>query len=104
MTTVFGVLNLYSWALVGALIFFLYQIARFYQAKYAELYRDKPPQRTYAVLFFIPLVLFPLAAGRYVLLKNNAGDLVSDLAFLLGGLILAAASYHLYRLMMGGRR
>jgi hypothetical protein len=104
MATVFGVLNLYSWALAGALVFFLYQIARFYERKYAELYRDKPRQRTYAAIFFIPLVLFPLAAGRYLLIGGTVGDLWADLAFLVGGLILAAVSYHLYRLMMGGRR
>ena len=40
MATVFSVLTLYSWALVGALIYCLYQIARFYQAKYAELYPE----------------------------------------------------------------
>jgi hypothetical protein len=104
MSTVLSVLNLYSWALVGALIYLLYRIARFYQAKYAELYKDKPPQRTYAVLLFIPLVLFPLAAGRYALLDAKIGDLLSDLAFLFGGITLAAISYYLYRLLMGGRR
>lgn len=104
MTIVFGVLNLYSWVLVGALIFFLYRIARFYQAKCAELNRDKPPPRTYAAFFFVPLVLFPLAATRYLLLESTIGDLLSDLAFLLGGLVLGAASYYLYRLLMGGRR
>lgn len=104
MSTLFSVLNLYSWALVGALIYILYQIARFYQIKYAELYQDKPQQRTYAALFLIPLVLFPVAAGRYVVIEAAVGDLLADLAFLVGGLILAAASYHLYRLMMGGRR
>lgn len=104
MTTIFSVLNLYSWALVGALIYLLYQIARFYQVKYAELYRDRPRQQTYAVVFLIPLVLFVLAAVRYTVAKATIGDLVADVGFLLGGLILAAASYHLYRLMMGGRR
>ena len=104
MATVFSVLNLYSWALVGALIYILYQIARFYESKYAELYQDKPRQRTYAALFIIPLVLFPLAAGRYLIAKAAVGDLLADLAFLLGGIILAAASYRLYRLMMGERR
>jgi hypothetical protein len=104
MATVFSVLTLYSWALVGALIYILYQIARFYQAKYAELYRDRARQRTYAALFWIPLVLFPLAAGRYVMAENAVGDLLGDMAFLLGGVVLAAASYRLYRLMMGGRR
>ena len=104
MATVFSVLTLYSWALVGALIYFLYQIARFYQAKYAELYRNKPRQRTFAALFLVPLVLFPLAAGRYLMAENAVGDLLADLAYLLGGIVLAAASYRLYRLMMGGRR
>lgn len=104
MATVVSVLNLYSWALAGALIYVLYQIARFYQEKYAELYADQPRQRTYAVLFFIPLVLFPLAAGRYALLGTQIGDLMSDLAFLLSGIVLAATSYYLYRLLMGRRR
>jgi hypothetical protein len=104
MATLFSVLALYSWALVGVLTYFLYRIARFYQDRYAELYQDRPRQRTYAALFLIPLTLFPLAAGRYVLVEAAVGDLVADLAFLLGGLVLAATSYHLYRLMMGGRR
>lgn len=104
METVFSVLNLYAWALVGALILILYRIARFYQAKYAELYKDKPRQRTYAALFILPMLLFLLAAARYVLLDTKVGDPWSDLAFLVGGIILAATSYHLYRLMMGGRR
>jgi hypothetical protein len=104
MATVLGVLNLYSWALVGALIYILYRIARFYQAKYAELYSDKPRQRTYAELLLIPLALFPLAAARYALLDTKVGDLVADLAFLFGGIVLAASSYYLYRLLMGRRR
>lgn len=104
MAAICGILNLYSWTLVGVLILFLYQIARFYQAKYAELYKDKPRQRTYAALFFIPLLLFPAAAARYAFLETKAGDLGADLAFLLGGIVLAAISYHLYRLLMGGRR
>jgi hypothetical protein len=104
MATVFGVLNLYSWALVGALIYILYRIARYYQYKYAELYHEKPRQRTYAALLIIPLVLFPLAAARYALLDTKIGDLLSDLAFLFGGIVLAGTSYYLYRLLMGRRR
>jgi hypothetical protein len=49
-------------------------------------------------------VLFPLAAARYLVLESEIGDLLSDLAFLLGGLVLSATSYYLYRLLMGGRR
>jgi len=104
MAIVLGILNLYSWVLAGALIYILYQIARFYQVKYAELYKDKPRQRTYAELLILPLVFFPLAAARYALLDIRIGDLLSDLAFLLGGLFLAVTSYYLYRLLMGGRR
>ena len=84
--------------------YILFLIARFYQAKYAELYKDQPRQRTYAELLILPLALFPLAATRYALLDIRIGDLLSDLAFLLGGLVLAATSYYLYRLLMGGRR
>jgi hypothetical protein len=104
MATLLALLNLYSWVLVGALVYILYRIARFYQFKYAELYHDKPRQRTLAVLLIIPLLLFPLAAVRYALLDTKIGDLLSDLAYLLGGLVLAGTSYHLYRLLMGRRR
>ena len=104
MATVLDVLNLYSWVLAGALIYILYQIARFYQAKYAELYKDKPRQRTFAEVLVLPIALFFLAATRYALLDARIGDLLSDLAFLLGGLTLAATSYYLYRLLMGRRR
>ena len=71
----YSVLSLYPWVLVGGLIYILIHIARFYEKKYAELYRDAPRQRTYYVLFLAPLVLFLFAAGRYALHGDLAGDL-----------------------------
>lgn len=98
-----SVFSLYPWVLVGGLIYILIHIARFYEKKYAELYRDAPRQRTYYALFLIPIVLFLFAAGRYALCRDLAGDLAGDLAFMVGGIVLAASSYYLYRLMTGGR-
>lgn len=104
MTIIFSILTLYPWVLVAGLIFFLIQIARFYQKKYAELYKSSPGQRTYHRLFFVPLLLFWVAAVRYMLLDDFVGDPVGDLGFFAGGIILAVLAYRLQRLMTGGRR
>jgi hypothetical protein len=103
MTVLVSILTLIPWVLVAGLVFFMIQIARFYQKKYAELYKSSPGQRTYYPLFLVPLVLFPAAAGRYALQSDFAGDWIGDVAFLVGGVILAALAYRLQRLMTGGR-
>ena len=96
-------LTLYSWIAVGAIIWVLIQIARFYQAKHAELYRGTSRQRTYYALFLVPLLLFGFAAGRYAWHGDLAGDIPGDLAFSAGGALLSVLSYYLYRLLTGRR-
>jgi len=103
MSTLPGVLTLYSWILVGALIGILILIARFYQHKYAELYKNTPQHRTYHAFLFIPLLLFLFAAGRYAWRGDLCGDIPGDVAFSAGGIVLSASSYYLYRLMTGRR-
>ena len=90
--------------LVAVLIYFLIRIARFYESKYAELYRDSPRQRTYYQLFLIPILLFVVAAGRYAFLGEFCGDPIGDLALLVGGIILVVLGYRLQELMTGGHR
>jgi hypothetical protein len=104
MTVLVSILTLVPWVLVAGLVFFLLQIARFYQTKYAELYKGSPGQRTYYPLFLVPMVLFVIAAGRYALQSDFAGDWVGDCAFLVSGIVLTALAYRLQRLMTGGRR
>jgi hypothetical protein len=104
MTTLFSILTLYPWVLAAAMIYCLIQIARFYQKKYAELYTSSPDQRTYYPLFAVPLALFLLAAARYASIGDFAGDLLGDLAFFVGGILLAVLSFRLQQLMTGGHR
>ena len=104
MTVLVSILILIPWVLVAGLIFFLIQIARFYQRKYAELYKSSPGQRTYYAVFLVPLILFVVAAVRYAYLNDFAGDWTGDTALLIGGALLAALAYRLQRMMTGGRQ
>jgi hypothetical protein len=104
MATWLSILTLYSWVLVGSVVYILIHIARFYEIKYAELYRSGPRHRTFYPLFLAPLLLFLIAAVRYAVLHDLAGDVWGDVAFFLGGVVLGACGYHLQRLMTGGHR
>ena len=104
MATWLSILTVYSWVLVGGVVYILIHIARFYEKKYAELYRSGPRQRTFYPLFLVPLFFFLIAAVRYALVGDLAGDVWGDLAFFLGGIVLGACAYHLQGLMTGGRR
>lgn len=104
MSTIVSILGLAVWLLVGGVVVFLLLIARFYEKKYAELYDDSSRKRTFYQFYPIPLVLFLVAMVRSVQLGEVAGDVWSDLAFCVGGIILAALGDRLQRLMTGGRR
>ncbi len=99
-----SILTIYPWVLIAVLIGFLSLIARFYEIKYAELYKGVPGQQTRYLLFSIPLVLFLVAAGRYVLNRDFAGNMLADVALFVGGILLAALAYRLQRLMTGESR
>lgn len=104
MSVLFIILALYPWVLVAGSIWFVIHIARFYERKYAELYKDALSKRTHYRFFLIPLFLFLFAAGRYAFLDDLAGDPIGDLAFFVGGVVLAVLGYRLQQLMTGGRR
>ncbi len=97
MADVLGrLLTVYAWALVGALLLFLYGIARFYQRTARE--------RSNYRLFLLPLAFFVAAAVRYAWVGTVSGDLFGDGLLFLGGISLFAVGSFLDRLMMGRRR
>jgi len=104
MPALVSILDLYTWILIAGIVYALIQIARFYEAKYAELYTNTAGQRTYYRLFLVPLSLFLVAAGRYAFLNDFAGDPFGDIALCAGGIVLGLLVYRLQRLMTGGRR
>jgi hypothetical protein len=104
MPTLVRILTIYPWILVAGLIYLLVHIARFYEIKYAELYRNADGQRTHYRLFWLPFGLFLVAAGRYALLDDFTGDIAGDLGFCVGGILLGILVYRLERQMTGGHR
>ena len=77
-------------------MFFLFAIARFYE--------EKSGRRSFYTLFLIPIGLFGIAAVKYAFSDQGiVGDIWGDSIRFLGGVILGAAGYFLFRLMIGGR-
>ncbi|MBN1934448.1 MAG: hypothetical protein JW934_07270 [Anaerolineae bacterium] len=104
MTILSGILTLYAWILGAAVVLFMFYIARFYERKYAELYKDASSNRTHYRLFLIPILLFILSALRYALfLGDLAGDFGGDLSFFIGGVVLTILGYRLQLKMTGGQ-
>ncbi len=96
MSLVNDILSIYSWGVVCILLFFLFSIARFYE--------KKSGQSTYSLAFLIPILLFTLAAIRYVFLGPAiTGDVWADVMRFLGGITVGGFGLFLLRLMVGGR-
>jgi tellurite resistance protein TehA-like permease len=96
MTLATAILTIYIWVVVCTLLFFLYVIARFFE--------KKSGRRSYYPSFFLPIVLFAIAAVRYLfLVPAIAGDLWGDLLRFVGGILVGGLGLLLLRLMMGGR-
>ena len=96
MTLLNNLLTIYSWGIVCILLFFLFSIARFYEKKSGRY--------SFFLAFWVPIVLFILAAIRYLFLAPTiAGDIWGDIMRFLGGITLAGFGYFLLRLMIGGR-
>jgi hypothetical protein len=100
-----SILVLYYWIVAAILIFFLFLIGRFYEIRFG--------QRSYYQLLLIPLGIFVVAAIWDAFLANQhtcdplldfVGAWGPDLLLLVGGGILIALCYSLYRTMMGGGR
>lgn len=96
MTVINTILTIYSWVIIGILLFFLFSIARFYERKSGR--------RSYYMAYIIPIVLFLLAAFRYAFLAPAiSGDMWSDAMRFLGGITVGGFGFFLLRLMVGGR-
>jgi len=96
MSFVNDILTIYSWAIACILVLFLFFIARFYERKSGR--------RSFSWVFLAPVVLFAVAAIRYVTLSPAmAGDVWGDLLRFLGGITLIGFGSFLLRLMVGGR-
>jgi membrane protease YdiL (CAAX protease family) len=100
-----SLLIVYCWIVAAILVFFLFLIGRFYEVRFK--------QKSYYQLFLLPLSLFVLAAIGDTFLANRytgnplldyVGAFWYDLMLLVGGLVLIALCYSLFRTMMGGRR
>jgi len=98
-------LIIFDWIIAAILIFFLFLIGRFYEIRFGSRSRFQ--------LMLIPLALFVVAAVWDAAFANSytgdplldfVGALVPDLLFFLGGAILIALGYYLFKTMMGGRR
>lgn len=96
MNLVNNILTIYSWGIVCVLLFFLFSIARFYE--------QKSGKRSFYLSFLGPIILFALAAVRYVfLMPDIVGDFWGDIMRFLGGLMLGGFGLFLLKLMTGGR-
>jgi hypothetical protein len=85
-------LLLFMWFPTTALFVFLLLIARFYE-KFSG-------RRTFYRLFLAPILLFGAVSVRYASSDTLAGDGLADIAFGIGGIILIALCWNLYRLMI----
>lgn len=100
-----SLLVVFSWIIAAVLVFSLFLIGRFYQVRYG--------QKSYFQLMLIPLIFFVTAGVWDAFFANSytgdplldfVGAFFPDLLFFIGGVILIALCYYLYRTMMGGRR
>ncbi len=98
MTTVTPnqILLLYIWFPLATTLAIVLLIARFYEKFSGE--------RTYYLLYLIPLVLFGVASVRYASIDQIAGDAVADTLTGIAGMVLIVLSGRLYRLMTAGRK
>ena len=87
--------TIYIWFGLGALLFLMALIARFYERLSG--------QRTYFQLFLVPALT--LAAATILLTRKDviAGYVIADVLLLVSGLALGALCLHVYRLMTSGR-
>ncbi|HEY73487.1 MAG TPA: hypothetical protein G4N99_09475 [Thermoflexia bacterium] len=94
MDVVKYVLIIYSWVIVGVLVFFLWRIARFYE--------ETSGQHVGYYALFLALLL--LATGVVWYLVNDVdfiGQPAGDLLLFSGGIVLFLFGNHLRELMTG---
>ncbi|MDX1522814.1 MAG: hypothetical protein R3264_14400 [Anaerolineae bacterium] len=96
MNLIIILLTIYIWTVVAILLYFLFAIARFYESKSGR--------RAYYPAFLGAMILFLVAAVRYILIAPTLiGDVWGDLLRFAGSLILGGFGLHLLNLMIGSR-
>jgi hypothetical protein len=97
MAVITLILVTYSWLIVGALIFFLWRIAYFYEKTSKERV-GHPFLIIPTVLLAAGVIWYINAGGRFV------GEPVGDLLLFAGGLSLFLFGFRLQELMTGERK
>lgn len=99
------ILTLYNWGAVCTLLFFLFNIARFFEQRSSKSKKSSTQQkRPYYPFFILPIILFGFSAFFYSFSEPLiAGNLLGDFLRIIGGIILGIAGYSLLNTMMGGR-
>lgn len=90
------ILTIYNWGVVCVLLFFLFNIARFFEKRSGK-------KQLYP-FFLIPIILFAISAIIYaffVTLPNS--NVIADTLRILASFILGFTGYSLLNTMMGGR-
>jgi hypothetical protein len=90
------ILLLYFWFPLAVVIAILLLIARFYESFSGD--------RTWYMLYLIPLVLFGVGSVRYASINQIAGDTFGDLSMGAAGMVLMILSIRLYHQMTSGRK
>ena len=90
------ILLLYIWFPLAVVIAILLLIARFYETFSGD--------RTWYMLYLIPLVLFGVGVVRYASINQIAGDAFGDLSMGAAGAVLMVLSLRLYHQMTSGRK
>ena len=89
------ILDIYTWLVIGILLYFLFAIARFFE--------KKSGQRSFYPAFWGCIILFGLATIRYVFATPLiVGDLWGDTFRFIGGLVLSGFGLLLLKRMIGG--
>jgi hypothetical protein len=94
MSVIEHILVIYSWAVIGVLLVFLWRIAYFYE--------KTSGQRVGHRLFFLPSLLLGAGALWYLVRGGEfVGEPIGDTLLFFGGALLSALGFRLYELMTG---
>lgn len=90
-------LVIWSWCVIGVLLFFLGRIARFYE--------KTAGQRVGYSLLLPPVLLLGMGVGWYLVHDVDfVGQYIGDMFLIAGGILLLLFSVHLQEVMTGERR
>lgn len=88
-------LTVYAWFPLAAYVSIILLIARFYHKQTGE--------RTYFVLYLVPIILFGIAAAHYASINRVMGAILGDILLFVAGAIFSVLCLVLFRRMTTGR-